>query len=159
MISCLILSEDLSPVVSCEAHPINAPNLMERARGAAQSAYCPYSKFHVGAAVETDAGVFVGCNIENASYGLAICAERVALFAAIAGGAKRFDRLAVSCLDAKPDDPPGTQMPCGACRQVMAEFFSLDAEIEIDGAGVWRVSELLPAAFCLKDNSGEFSAS
>ncbi len=124
--------------------------LMERAKLAAQSAYCPYSKFHVGAAVETDAGIFVGCNVENASYSLAICAERVAIFAAIAGGAKAFYRLAVSCADAKADDPPGTKMPCGACRQVMAEFLPQDAEIEIDGAGVWRLSALLPAAFLLK---------
>ena len=126
---------------------------MERARAAAQSAYCPYSKFHVGAAVETDAGVFVGCNIENASYGLAICAERVALFAAIAGGAMEFKRLAVSCIDAAETDPPGAKMPCGACRQVMAEFLALDAEIEIDGAGTWKLSELLPAAFRLREES------
>ena len=123
---------------------------MQRARDAAKSAYCPYSNFHVGAAVETDAGVFVGCNIENASYGLAVCAERVAIFAAIAGGATRFDRLAVCCADAAETDPPGTRMPCGACRQVMAEFLAPDAEMEIDGAGTWKLADLLPAAFRLK---------
>ena len=104
-----------------------------------------------GRQLETDAGVFVGCNIENASYGLAICAERVALFAAVAGGAKRFDRLAVACIDAKETDALGTKMPCGACRQVMAEFLPMDAEIEIDGAGVWKIAELLPAAFRLHE--------
>ena len=136
-------------VVCGVAHPISTQHLLERARIAAQSAYCPYSKFHVGAAVETDAGVFVGSNVENASYGLAICAERVAIFAAVASGAKRFDRLVVCCADARPEDPTGPKMPCGACRQVMAEFFPMDAEIEIDGAGVWKMAELLPAAFRL----------
>jgi cytidine deaminase len=123
--------------------------LLERARTAGQAAYCPYSEFPVGAAVETDAGVFVGCNVENASYGLAICAERVALFTAVAAGAREFKRLAVSCLRTASGDTLDSRMPCGACRQVMAEFMQPDATVIVDGAGVWSLDELLPAAFRL----------
>ena len=125
--------------------------LLAQAREAAGRAYCPYSEFPVGAAVETDAGVFVGCNVENASYGLAVCAERVALFTAVAAGAKRMTRLAVSCLRAGADDPPGSRMPCGACRQVIAEFMPPEAVVLVDGAGEWRVVELLPDAFQLAE--------
>lgn len=124
--------------------------LVERARQAARAAYCPYSRFPVGAVVESEElGLTIGVNIENASYGLAVCAERVALFSAIAQGAKRFRRLAVSCLDATPDDPPGSRMPCGACRQVMAEFLDADCLVLVDGVGAISVAELLPAAFQL----------
>jgi cytidine deaminase len=124
--------------------------LLERARQAGRAAYCPYSDFPVGAAVETDKGVFVGCNVENASYGLSVCAERVALFTAVAAGAHEYTRLAVSCLRAEANDPPGSRMPCGACRQVMAEFLPLNAAVVVDGAGVWRLEALLPEAFRLK---------
>ena len=123
--------------------------LLEAARNAARQAYCPYSDFPVGAAVDTDLGRFIGCNIENASYGLAVCAERVALFTAVAAGATRIDHLAVSCLKAGDTDPPGSRMPCGACRQVITEFMSPDATVTVDGAGVWRVADLLPQAFQL----------
>ena len=123
--------------------------LLERARASGSAADCPYSQFPVGAAVETEMGIFVGCNIENASYGLAVCAERVALFNAIAAGANQIRRLAVSCLKAVEDAPPGSRMPCGACRQVIAEFMSPDATVIVDGAGVWQVQELLPTAFQL----------
>lgn len=128
---------------------MNNDELLERARFAARSAYCPYSHFAVGAAVESELGVTTGVNIENASYGLAVCAERVALWSAIAQGAKRFQRLAVSCINAHPDDPPGSRMPCGACRQVMAEFLDADCLILIDGVGARRVADLLPDAFLL----------
>ena len=131
---------------------MSAEGLLERAREAAQAAYCPYSHFPVGAAVETERGVFSGCNIENASFGLAICAERVALFSAVAAGARRITRLAVSCLNPGPDDPPSARMPCGACRQVMAEFMPPEAIVLVDGAGVWSVADLLPEAFRLTDN-------
>lgn len=134
------------------ATPDNNSSLLETARAAAARAYCPYSAFPVGAAVETDLGRFVGCNIENASYGLAVCAERVAIFAAIAAGVKRIDHLAVSCIKADDSDPPGSRMPCGACRQVIAEFLAPDALVTVDGAGVWRVEDLLPAAFQLQTN-------
>ncbi len=126
------------------------PNLLTAARAAGRRAYCPYSQFPVGAAVDTDIGLFTGCNVENASYGLAVCAERVALFTAIAAGAKRIDHLAVSCLNAGESDPPGSRMPCGACRQVITEFMAADALVTVDGAGVWKVADLLPLAFQLQ---------
>jgi cytidine deaminase len=117
--------------------------LVDAARAVQQRAYAPYSRFRVGCALEADDGrVFVGCNVENASYGLTICAERAAISAAVAGGATRF-RRAVVISDA---DPPAA--PCGACRQVLSEF----GDFRVDGVGAsrtvsWTVTELLPAAF------------
>jgi len=128
----------------------NTLSLLDSARAVGSRAYCPYSDFPVGAAVDTDIGRFTGCNIENASFGLAVCAERVALFTAVAAGATRIDHLAVSCLKAGDADPPGSRMPCGACRQVITEFMSQDATVTVDGAGVWRVGDLLPQAFQLE---------
>lgn len=123
--------------------------LLERAREAARFAYCPYSHFPVGAAVRTDRGIFLGCNVENASYGLSICAERVVLFNAVAAGAQQFTQLAVSCLRPGPNDPPAGRMPCGACRQVIAEFMSPEGRVLVDGVGIWSVADLLPEAFRL----------
>lgn len=125
------------------------PDLIARARAAAERAYAPYSKFRVGAAIEVAGLVFEGCNVENASYGLTVCAERVALFTAVAAGHSRVPRLAVSCVDAGPDLGPAGRMPCGACRQVMAELMGLDGEVLVDGVGGFRVAELLPNAFTL----------
>lgn len=96
-----------------------------------------------------DGRIFEGCNIENASYGLAICAERVALFNAVAAGAGKIERLAVSCPNGTPQ-LPATLMPCGACRQVMAEFLAPDAEILVCGVGTFRLDALLPDAFRLQ---------
>ena len=125
----------------------NAESLLVRAREAAQRAHCPYSSFHVGAAVRCDDGsVIDGCNVENASYGLSICAERVALFTAISQG-KRPLELAVSCVDAQRGDSPESRMPCGACRQVMQELLPAQARIHIDGVGQHQLSHLLPHAF------------
>jgi cytidine deaminase len=118
--------------------------LVESARAVQQRAYAPYSHFRVGCALEADDGrVFVGCNVENASYGLTICAERAAVCAAISAGARRL-RRAVVVTDA---DPPAA--PCGACRQVLSEF---GRDLRIDGVGPagsvrWTMAELLPAAF------------
>jgi cytidine deaminase len=118
--------------------------LIEAARSAQSRAYAPYSNFRVGAALETvDGIVFTGCNVENASYGLTICAERAALSAAVSAGARRFRRAVV----VSDVDPPAA--PCGACRQVLAEF---GLDLPIDGVGsrekvTWRLAELLPAAF------------
>src|SRR5262249_48970223 len=113
--------------------------LLDRARAAALSAYSPYSKFRVGAAVIDGEGtIFTGCNIESASYGLTVCAERVALFSAIAAGKRDFEHVAVTCLDA-PAGPPALRMPCGACRQVMAELLSPGAEVFVDGVGVFTI--------------------
>jgi cytidine deaminase len=118
--------------------------LISAARSAQARAYAPYSNFRVGAAIEsTDGTVFLGCNVENASYGLTICAERAAVFAAVSSGATSFRRAVV----VSDVDPPAA--PCGACRQVLAEF---GLDLAIDGVGSratvrWRLSDLLPAAF------------
>jgi cytidine deaminase len=118
--------------------------LTTAARSAQARAYAPYSKFRVGAALEaTDGTVFLGCNVENASYGLTICAERAAVCAAVSAGVKRFRRAVV----VSDVDPPAA--PCGACRQVLAEF-GLDLPIEGVGSKrtlTWRLSDLLPVAF------------
>src|SRR5580700_4639807 len=123
--------------------------LLKLARDAGVAAYVPYSKFRVGAAVRTDAGIFVGCNVENACFGLCICAERAAIFTAVSSGAKYIEMMAVSCLDAGPESDVRGRMPCGACRQVVAEFADGSVPVIVDGAGVWRVTELLPQPFVL----------
>jgi cytidine deaminase len=129
---------------------VRAPDsLILLARAAAQGAYVPYSHFRVGAAVEAGGSTLTGCNVENASYGLTVCAERVALFAAVAAGHRRVERLAVTCIDASADLGENGRMPCGACRQVMAELMEPDAEILVDGVRTFRLAELLPSAFRL----------
>jgi cytidine deaminase len=118
--------------------------LVARAREAQTHAHAPYSQFRVGAALEAEDGrVFVGCNVESASYGLTICAERMALGAGIAAGARRFRRLAV----VTDVDPPAS--PCGACRQHLAEF-GMDLEVIAAGRSQerrWTLAALLPDAF------------
>ena len=124
--------------------------LLASARLAAKTAYCPYSKFPVGAAVLAGGEIYTGCNIENASYGLAICAERVAIFNAVSAGNRLIDMLAVTCVDVPPDNLPSARMPCGACRQVMAEFGSRDMPVLIDEVGQLQLSDLLPEPFEFK---------
>jgi homotetrameric cytidine deaminase len=120
--------------------------LRAAAREARVHAYARYSNFTVGAAVETtDGRRFTGANIENASYGLAICAERTAVFAAVLAGAKGIAAVAVS-------GPDGvTTPPCGACRQVLAEFGAPGVPLSYARAdGGWTdttIGELLPGAF------------
>jgi cytidine deaminase len=123
-------------------------DLLEMARAAAENASAPYSRFPVGAALQADDGKFYqGCNIESAAYPLTICAERVAIFSAIAAGAKPL-WLAVTCLRGDPSDP-NSLMPCGACRQVMMDQMGPDAPVLIDGVGEFSVAQLLPKGFHL----------
>lgn len=123
-------------------------HLIESATEVARKAYSPYSKVCVGAALRTKAGaVYTGCNVENASYGLTICAERSAIFSGVAaeGASFRIRELAVIAL--------GLEFPpCGACRQVIKEFASPDTKVWFLRKGEWTsltVGELLPAGFSL----------
>jgi cytidine deaminase len=124
--------------------------LLEAARLASRSAYCPYSNFHVGAAIRAGGRIFVGANIENASYGLTICAERTAAFAAILAGAGPIEAIAVACVDAPEGSDPVMLMPCGACRQVLSEFAEPSTPVLIDRVGRMTLAELLPMAFRLR---------
>jgi cytidine deaminase len=118
--------------------------LKRRAREAAAQAYAPYSGFPVGAAVLGDGMIYGGANVENASFGLSVCAERNAIFAAVAGGARRIEAVALYT------PTPTAATPCGACLQVIAEF-GPDAVILCccDGSAERRyaLKDLLPAAF------------
>ena len=119
------------------------------ARDAACHAQVKQSGLRVGAAVVDEAGrTHPGCNVESDSYGLTICAERVAVFAALAAGARQLRALAVSCPDAPAEDA-ASRMPCGACRQILEEYLASDGPIIVDGVGTYTPAELLPAAFRL----------
>lgn len=123
--------------------------LLKAAREAAKKAYAPYSKFKVGAAILTKQGnIFTGCNVENASYGLTICAERAAVFSAIANeGGNKMKIKAIAVVSDKNITFP----PCGACRQVIYEF-GLKAEIIFQGSDdieIINVTDLLPKGFKL----------
>lgn len=130
--------------------------LIQKAFAAQKLAYVPYSNFAVGAALLTAAGeVYTGCNIENASYGLTVCAERVALFKAVSCGQRAFKALAVVA---------GTEeycSPCGACRQVLSEFGG-DIKVYLaNRRGEYRavtVAELLPGAFALDKSKNQGDA-
>ncbi|GAA5416930.1 cytidine deaminase [Paraliobacillus ryukyuensis] len=126
--------------------------MIEEAKAARELAYTPYSKFKVGASLRTtDGQVFHGCNIENAAYSVANCAERTALFSAYATGAREFDLLVVV---ADTDRPVS---PCGACRQVIAELCKPDMKVVLTNlqgdVSETTVSELLPGAFLADDLS------
>lgn len=118
--------------------------LVAAARAVQAQAYAPYSRYRVGAAIETEDGtIYVGCNVENASYGLTNCAERVAVGAAVSAGARRFRRVVV----VTDSDPPAP--PCGACRQVLLEF---GPDLVVESVGPrrsmrWVLRDLLPASF------------
>jgi cytidine deaminase len=119
--------------------------LVDAARRARQQAVATFSGFKVGAALETaDGAVITGCNVENATYGLTICAERVAMFKALSEGHRSFTRVAVVADTAEPTPP------CGACRQILWEFGG-DLEVILanltDEKGVHRLRELLPLPF------------
>ena len=121
--------------------------LVKSAREAAANAHCPYSHYPVGAAVlTTDGQIYTGCNVENVSYGLSNCAERTALFKAVSAGCRKFAALAVA---------GGTRRaspPCGACRQVLAEFCAPEmpvfiARLKGGNVAAATLGDLLPLAF------------
>lgn len=120
--------------------------LILAARKAAEKAYAPYSKFCVGAAVEfyKQSRIYAGCNVENASYGLTICAERNAICSGIIDGGKRIKKVAISVLNC---GKVGGAMPCGACLQFIAEFGDDNTRIYVDGIGAWKLKQLLPHRF------------
>lgn len=129
---------------------MNKQELMQLSITARETAYTPYSKFNVGAALLTEDGeVFLGCNIENASYGLANCAERTAIFKAVSEGKRKFVAIAVS------GDTDGPISPCGACRQVIAEFCAPTMPVYLTNLKgdvlETTVETLLPGAFTPED--------
>lgn len=122
--------------------------LLTSALEARKLAYAPYSNFKVGAAVKTKSGkIYAGCNIENASYSLTMCAERTAIFQAIANGERDFSELVVI------GDTEEPISPCGACRQVMAQFFSNETKIYLtnmkNDMSITTIKQLLPDYFTL----------
>ena len=123
-------------------------DLIEKARKARENAHAPFSNFKVGAALLTAGGeIITGCNVENASYGLTMCAERVAIFKAISEGARDFTKICVVA------DTENLTPPCGACRQIIWEFCG-DVEIVLSNlqgeTESFQMSELLPKAFDAK---------
>src|SRR5690348_14022434 len=119
--------------------------LLDAALAARQNAHAPFSKFQVGAAIETaDGRIFTGCNVENATYGLTLCAERVAVFKAISEGARKFRRIAVAA------DSDKLTPPCGACRQILWEFCG-DIEVILANprgkTEMLRLRDLFPRPF------------
>jgi cytidine deaminase len=119
--------------------------LLAAALAARENAFAPFSKFKVGAAIEDEGGrIHTGCNVENATYGLTLCAERVAVFKAISEGARQFRRVAVAA------DTDSLTPPCGACRQILWEFCG-DVEIVlVNPRGkieTYRLKELFPKPF------------
>jgi len=119
--------------------------LIAAALAARENAFAPYSRFRVGAAVEdVEGNIYTGCNIENATYGLTVCAERVAVFKAISEGARQFRRVAVAA------DTDHLTPPCGACRQILWEFCG-DVEIVMSNpherVETYRLKDLFPRPF------------
>jgi cytidine deaminase len=126
-----------------------APNLVKLARAALKNAYAPYSDFRVGAAILLkDGRIFTGCNVENASYGLTICAERNAIFAAVAASKRKPEIVAVAVLNHR--GVPCS--PCGACRQVIAEFGpnAIVSYLGANGIVTRTMRELLVDGFVLE---------
>ncbi|MCM3341796.1 cytidine deaminase [Paenibacillus sp. MER TA 81-3] len=119
--------------------------LIQEAIEARKQAYSPYSRFQVGAAVLAGGKVYRGCNVENASYGLTNCAERTAIFKAVSEGESKIEAIAVVA------DTEGPVSPCGACRQVLAEFCDSQTKIYVTNlhgnTEEWTMERLLPGAF------------
>lgn len=123
--------------------------LMQKAKEVSEKSYCPYSKFAVGTCVMTyDGSIYTGCNFENSSFGMTICAERNAIGSAVADGKRRIKAVAIYS--------PNQQncAPCGACRQVMHEFCEKDEDVDIilqngDELKIYTLAQLLPESFNL----------
>jgi cytidine deaminase len=121
--------------------------LEQRAIAAQRGSYAPYSKFSVGAAIRMSGKTFEGANVENASYGLSICAERAAIFAAVNAGATQLEAVAVCSISSPPASP------CGACRQVLLEFARDPAAVRVISVNTkgerreWTLAELIPDGF------------
>ena len=126
--------------------------LCDAAFAAMENAYAPYSRFRVGAAIQATTGEIIsGCNVENAVYGEALCAERVAVAAAVAQGLTSFTEIAIA---SESDEP---SPPCGSCRQTMSEFapdLLVTSYARNGKQAAWRLSELLPEAFALNHLRG-----
>ncbi|MCK4807584.1 MAG: cytidine deaminase [Candidatus Aegiribacteria sp.] len=118
--------------------------LLAKAKEAVKNSYCPYSKFHVTAVIEDNVGgLHIGVNVENSSYGLTVCAERAAVFSAVSCGKKEFRRILIY-------SPDGEPLPCGACRQVLAEFCDDDFPVMVatlHSIKYYTLAELLPHRF------------
>lgn len=135
---------------------VSHEELLQAAAEATKNSYSPYSKFKVGSAVLTKSGeVFTGCNVENSSYGLTMCAERNAIFQAVAKGHKRFTAVAIVA------DGDAMPYPCGACRQVMSEFCGPKCEVivaplhDLNAADVSSLEMLLAKSFTLRPEEDE----
>jgi cytidine deaminase len=125
--------------------PAETNPLLDAALAARENAHAPFSNFRVGAALEDDSGrIHTGCNVENATYGLTLCAERVAVFKAVSEGARRFLRIAIAA------DTDALTPPCGACRQILWEFCG-NIEIILGNprgeSETLRLKDLFPRAF------------
>ena len=132
--------------------PETNASLREAAMRALDNAYAPYSNFRVGAALRTKNGrLITGCNMENAAYGLAICAETLAVAYAVSQGLTEFDEIAIATEDSEPTPP------CGACRQVLNEFapsIRISSYTRGGKEASWTLEELLPHAFVLNQSRG-----
>jgi cytidine deaminase len=127
-------------------------SLREAAMRALDNAHAPYSNFRVGAALLTrDGRLITGCNVENSAFGLAICAETLAVASAVSQGLTEFDEIAIASDDSEPTPP------CGACRQVLNEFapnIRISSYTRDGKEASWTLSELLPHAFVLNQSRG-----
>jgi cytidine deaminase len=129
-----------------------ARELCQAACAAAELAYAKYSRFRVGAALATASGTYSGANVENASYGLGLCAERAAISRAVTSGDLELVRIAVACIDASPQDGVNAAMPCGACRQWFVEFSpGLEVLVWTPGGDIYAFTagDLLAVPFVL----------